>query len=307
MLVARNLAPVVASMLIIFAVGCGSGKSGAELKKFEAENPLGPFEDTDGDFSTTDTGLKYRIVRAGTGEKPRETDAVEVHYEGKLADGTEFDSSYKLQRPVRFPLLEVIDGWTEGLQLVAKGGQIDLIIPSELGYGKKGGRSIPPNATLYFTVELLEIQRINPPAEVPEGSESMGTDSPTMESGDPLGPFAGTEAEGDFSTTKSGLKYRVIRPGEGKKPKATDTVRVHYAGTLANGKEFDSSYKSDEPAEFPLNDVIRGWKEGLQLFGEGGKIELIIPPNLGYGPAGDETIPPNATLFFTVELLKINP
>lgn len=158
MLVARYLAPFVAGLLIICAVGCESGNSEADLKAFEAEHPLGPFEGTDGDFSTTSTGLKYRIARAGTGAKPKVSDRVEVHYEGKLADGTEFDSSYKRRQPARFALQGgVVAGWTEGLQLISEGGQIDLIIPSELGFGTRGRRSIPPNATLYFTVELLKI------------------------------------------------------------------------------------------------------------------------------------------------------
>ena len=309
MLVARNLAAVAAAMLIVFAVGCESGDSGAELKAFEAEHPLGPFEGTDGEFTTTDTGLKYRIVRAGTGDKPTEDDAVEVHYDGKLADGTEFDSSYKRKLPARFLLKDVVAGWAEGLQLVATGGQIDLIVPPDLGYGENplSGGIIPPNATLYFTVELLDFMRHEPHAEESDGSESTSTDLAAFESDNPLGPFAGSEADGEFSTTDSGLKYRIVREGKGVKPKATDMVRVHYAGKLADGQEFDSSYKRDEPTEFLLSGVVRGWTEGLQLIAEGGKIELIIPSKLGYGSGGRGQIPADATLYFTVELLKINP
>ncbi|MBT4866982.1 MAG: hypothetical protein HON53_17905 [Planctomycetaceae bacterium] len=299
---ARYLAPFAAAMLLVLAVGCGSGKSSAELKAYEAEHPLGPFEDTDGDFSTTDTGLKYRVTREGTGAKPAVTDTVEVHYVGKLVDGTEFDSSYKRQLPTEFPLQKVVAGWTEGMQLVAEGGQIDLIIPSDLGYGPNGGGPIPPDATLYFTVELLDVKQQAQPSDDPSSSDPAIPTSPPS-----LGPFADTEADGKFSTTASGMMYRITRQGEGKKPKATDTVSVHYAGTFADGKEFDSSYKRDEPTEFPLNGVIRGWTEGLQLVGEGGKIQLIIPSNLAYGPGGRDSIPPNSTLYFTVELLKIKP
>jgi peptidylprolyl isomerase len=309
MAVARYLAPFAAAMMIVFAVGCGSGKSAAELKAYEAEHPLGPFEGTDGEFTTTDTGLKYRITREGTGAKPAVTGAVEVHYEGKLADGTEFDSSYKRQRPAEFGLQDVVAGWTEGLQLVAKGGQIDLIIPSELGYGPSGGGPIPPDATLYFTVELLDIKQPPQSPETPESADPAGIDPAIPKSTTPpgLGPFADTEADGKFLTTGSGMMYRITRQGKGKKPKATDTVSVHYAGTFADGKEFDSSYKRNEPTEFPLNGVIRGWTEGLQLVGEGGKIQLILPSNLAYGPRGKGSIPANSILYFTVELLKINP
>ena len=157
MLVARDLALFVAGMLIICAVGCESGNAEADLKAFEAEHPLGPFEGTEGNFSTTSTGLKYRITRAGTGAKPELTDRVEAHYEGKLADGTVFDSSYERKQPAQFELQGVVVGWAEGLQLISEGGQIDLIIPSKLGYGAKGRRPIPPNSTLFFTAELLKI------------------------------------------------------------------------------------------------------------------------------------------------------
>ena len=113
--------------------------------------------------------------------------------------------------------------------------------------------------------------------------------------------------ESKFETTDSGLKYRIIRPGNDTKPEPSDTVNAHYAGTLdSNGREFDSSYKRGEPIDFPLNGVIKGWTEGLQLIGEGGAIQLIIPPELGYGARGaGGAIPPNATLRFNVELMQV--
>jgi FKBP-type peptidyl-prolyl cis-trans isomerase len=105
--------------------------------------------------------------------------------------------------------------------------------------------------------------------------------------------------------TASGLQYKVITMGEGAKPKATDKVKVHYSGTLIDGKEFDSSYKRNQPAEFGLNQVIKGWTEGLQLMNVGSKYEFYIPSKLAYGPNGPASIGPNQTLIFTVELLDI--
>ncbi len=106
--------------------------------------------------------------------------------------------------------------------------------------------------------------------------------------------------------TSSGLQYVIINPGEGRSPKATDSVKVNYRGTLLNGTEFDSSYKSNKPIEFPLNGVIKGWTEGLQLIKEGGKIKLFIPSNLAYGSRGaGGLIGPDETLIFEVELLKV--
>ena len=107
-------------------------------------------------------------------------------------------------------------------------------------------------------------------------------------------------------TTASGLQYLVLTPGTGKSPKATDTVRVHYSGTLLSGTEFDSSYKRKEPIDFPLNRVIPGWTEGVQLMSEGAKFRFFIPSRLAYGPRGaGRDIGPNETLIFEVELLKV--
>jgi len=108
-------------------------------------------------------------------------------------------------------------------------------------------------------------------------------------------------------TTASGLQYKIVKEGEGKSPKATDTVLVHYRGTLLDGTEFDSSYKRNAPISFPLNHVIAGWTEGLQLLKEGGKAILYIPSKLAYGESGTPGGPigPNETLIFEVELLKV--
>ena len=108
-------------------------------------------------------------------------------------------------------------------------------------------------------------------------------------------------------TTKSGLKYRKVKEGNGKHPKATDRVKVHYTGTLIDGKKFDSSIDRGEPLTFPLNQVIPGWTEGLQLMDEGSKYILYIPYNLGYGTRDMGDIPAGSTLIFEVELLEINP
>lgn len=108
--------------------------------------------------------------------------------------------------------------------------------------------------------------------------------------------------------TASGLVYEIMKEGTGKSPKATDTVEVHYHGTLTNGDVFDSSVVRKKKIKFPLNRVIKGWTEGLQLIKEGGKIKLTIPSNLAYGSAGSPPkIPGGATLIFEVELFKVNP
>ncbi|MBN4078591.1 FKBP-type peptidyl-prolyl cis-trans isomerase [Gammaproteobacteria bacterium AH-315-C21] len=110
-----------------------------------------------------------------------------------------------------------------------------------------------------------------------------------------------------ITETESGLQYQIIEPGEGANPSATDSVTVHYKGTLLDGTEFDSSHKRGQPATFPLNGVIAGWTEGVQLVKPGGTIKLFIPSDLAYGDRGSPpTIGPGATLIFDVELISIN-
>ncbi|MBI3830882.1 MAG: FKBP-type peptidyl-prolyl cis-trans isomerase [Planctomycetes bacterium] len=108
-----------------------------------------------------------------------------------------------------------------------------------------------------------------------------------------------------IQTTASGLQYKAMKEGEGEKPKATDNVTVHYKGTFLDGTEFDSSYKRKEPATFRLNDVIKGWTEGVQLMKVGSKYQFWIPDTLAYGKDGRPGIPPNTTLYFEIELLSI--
>ena len=113
--------------------------------------------------------------------------------------------------------------------------------------------------------------------------------------------------EAGVRVTASGLVYRSLKDGTGSSPAATDRVKVHYKGTFPDGKEFDSSYKRNEPTEFPLNGVIPCWTEGVQLMKTGGKAKLTCPSAIAYGARGaGGAIPPNATLVFEIELLAIN-
>ena len=119
--------------------------------------------------------------------------------------------------------------------------------------------------------------------------------------------MAENAARPEVTTTASGLQYEVLTEGSGPKPQATDTVVTHYHGTLTDGTVFDSSVERGSPASFPVNRVIPGWTEALQMMGVGSEWRLVVPPELAYGERGaGAAIPPNATLVFEVELLKSN-
>lgn len=148
----RPLLPtLVALILLVNLVGCGERP---------ATSTPGPIdEDAPSEFQSTDSGLRYRVLRASDGPKPGPEDRVTVDYVGWLDSRREFDNSYNRRGPATFRLSEVVPGWTEGLQLIGEGGMIELEIPSDLGYGSEGSPgSIPPDATLHFRVELHKIE-----------------------------------------------------------------------------------------------------------------------------------------------------
>jgi peptidylprolyl isomerase len=242
-----------------------------------------------GETKTTASGLKYNVLKAGApdGKSPGKTDKVKVHYSGWLTDGTLFDSSVVRGEPIEFPLNRVIQGWTEGVQLMTPGSRYKFTIPAELGYGARGQPPvIPGNATLIFEVELISFTPGPKPIEVPS--------FPTID-------------ETKLTKTASGLKYQMLVEGTGEQAKVGKRVSAHYAGWLTDGKPFDNSYSRGQPLEWTLGSmVIQGWTEGVGLMKEGGKAIFVIPPELAYGKGGRGPIPPDATLVFQIELLKVN-
>jgi FKBP-type peptidyl-prolyl cis-trans isomerase len=127
-------------------------KNAAEATKFLADNKTKP------GVKTTASGLQYKVMKEGNGAQPKSSDTVTVNYRGTLTDGTEFDSSYKRGQPATFPVAGVIKGWTEALQLMKVGSKYQLFIPPDLAYGEQGRPGIPPNSTLIFEVELMNVQ-----------------------------------------------------------------------------------------------------------------------------------------------------
>ena len=258
----------------------------------------------------TDSGLQYEILNKGDGDKPTADGFVTVHYRGKFIDGREFDSSHSRGEPATFPVGGLIPGFTEALLLMQEGDTFEVAIPSDLAYGVEGagGGLIPGNSTLVFELELIEALTAQEAEEVQQRRREEAEAQAAAFRDSQLEYLEQNKKNDGITVTDSGLQYRVIEEGTGAKPTATSKVTVHYSGKLTNGEEFDSSYRRGQPASFPLNGVIRGWTEGLQLMKEGSKYEFFLPYDLGYGErgSGSGSIPPFATLIFTVELISVD-
>lgn len=233
----------------------------------------------------TPSGLASRVLRAGTGDvHPQKWDDVTVRYTGWTTDGAMFDTSATRGQPSTFAVGNVIAGWTEGLQLMVVGETRRFWIPAKLAYGE-APRPGQPTGMLVFDVELLGIVPGTRPIEAPA---------------DVAAPPA------NATKTASGLAYVTLVKGSGKQsPRPRDRVRVHYSGWTRDGKLFDSSVARGEPAEFPLNGVIRGWTEGLQHMVVGDRTRFWIPGELAYGNGSSRAGAPTGMLVFDVELLEI--
>jgi len=232
------------------------------------------------DAEVTDSGLSSKVIKKGTGTvHPDAWDSVTVHYTGWTTDGKMFDSSVSRGQPATFPLNRVIPGWTEGLQLMVVGETRRFWIPEDIAYG---GRPGAPQGMLVFDVELIEITQAADPPQVPANVSAPPKDA---------------------EITDSGLASKVLDAGTGTvHPDSWDQVTVHYTGWTTDGKMFDSSVTRGQPATFPLDRVIPGWTEGVQLMVVGEKRRFWIPVELAYNGQPDR---PAGMLVFDVELVEI--
>lgn len=232
------------------------------------------------DAVTSESGLSSKVITPGTGmEHPAPTDVVTVHYTGWSSEtGELYDSSLAREKPAMFPLdRAALPGWRECVQLMVIGEKRRCWLPEKLAYG---GAEKRPKGMMVFDIELLDTWP-----------------SPLVPPPDVKGPPE------DASRTSTGLAYKVLRPGTGaRNPQRGDRVTVHYSGWTTNGRLFDSSVTRGEPMTIGLDEVIRGWGEGLQLMVEGERTRLWIPQDLAY--KGEQGAPPGM-LVFDVELIDI--
>ena len=273
------------------------------MDPMDPTNPLAtyiPWDAERAEIQTTESGLQYVIVREGEegGDVPGPRDRVSVMYDGRLTDGTVFDSSYERGSTSTFGVNQVISGWTEGLQLMSVGSEYIFYIPTELGYGQnpRPGGVIKPGDDLIFRVELKQV--VKAPEPRPTDDEAWAKYTPW------------NSELPDVHKSGSGLEYVVLASGDetGTQPQGSDRVVVYYEGRFdEGGGVFDSAFKRGEAAIFPVNRVIPGWIEALQLMRSGDRWLVHVPGDLAYGPAGNGPIPPNAALNFEVELMDVVP
>jgi FKBP-type peptidyl-prolyl cis-trans isomerase len=235
--------------------------------------------DPPSDATKSPSGLISKVVTPGTSqEKPSATDIVTVNYTGWASDGRMFDSSIARNKPSTFPLNRVMPGWRDCVQLMVVGEKRRCWVPQDLAYK---GQKDRPTGTVVFDIELIDTRQ-----------------SPTIPPPDVSGPPP------DAKRTPSGLAYKVLRPGIGvRNPDAFREVTVHDTGWTTDGKMFDSSIPRGAPTVMRLDEVIKGWTEGVQLMVEGERTRFWIPQDLAYkGQSGS----PRGMLVFDIELVKIN-
>jgi FKBP-type peptidyl-prolyl cis-trans isomerase len=272
---------MLALVLIAALAACGASPAlaSAQTTTIKVIPPPADVAAPPADAIKTATGLASTVITAGTGKThPAAGDLVTVHYTGWTTDGKMFDSSVSRGKAATFPLDKVIAGWTEGVQLMVTGETRRFWIPEALAYKGQQGR---PKGTLVFDVTLISF-----------------TESPTHAPADVKTPPP------DARHTASGLSYKVLTAGVGgRHPKSSSAVTVHYSGWTTDGKLFDSSVVRGMPITFPLDGVIPGWTEGVQLMVEGERTRFWIPESLAYkGQPGQ----PKGMLVFDIELIKFN-
>ena len=215
------------------------------------------------DAVQTPSGLSSKVLRAGTGTgHPDPRDTVRVHYTEWSRAGRMLDSTVVRESPASLRLDQLVKGWTEGISLMVVGERRRLWIPSDLAYGDTPDGDLPAG-DLVFDVELLDI---TPAVRAPAAPPDVAAAPPNAR------------------RTRSGLAYRILKRGTGKRsPGLTEHVVVHYTGWTTDGAMFDSSVTRGGPATFSLKSVIKGWTEALQLMKVGDVARFWIPPDLAYG------------------------
>ncbi|MFC0598131.1 FKBP-type peptidyl-prolyl cis-trans isomerase [Streptomyces palmae] len=251
--------------------------------------------------------LAVRVHSTGDGPTVGKGDYLRVNYSGQIwKTARVFDSSWKKGSPALFPIGigQVIPGWDQALVGKKVGSRVEMAIPPALGYGEQGAPQvgIKGDDTLVFVVDILDTFTAT--------SSAKGA---TVAQDDKDLPKVGTNTDGkapEITIPKTDAPKKLVAEyvieGDGPKVKATDSVLVQYKGVLWDGgKEFDSTYKRKQPTQFSLQQVVKGWSQGLTGKKAGSRVMIVIPPELGYGNQEQQGIPANSTLVFSVDILAV--
>lgn len=283
----RRVTIVLSLIAVAYVVSGSPGLSGIEgSRTVAAQTPLATLTAPadvaapPADAEKRPSGLASKVITPGTGTaKPEPTDIVTVHYAGWTTEGQTVDSSFARGVPSMFPLNRSLLGWRECVQLMTVGETRRCWLPQNLAYAGQTGR---PRGMIVFDIQLIDTRQ-----------------SPTIPPPDLKEPPA------DAKRTASGLVYKVLQPGSGvRKPQPWERVSVHYTGWTLDGKMFDSSVSRGMPTTMALDQVIKGWTEGVGLMVEGERTRFWIPEDLAYkGEAGS----PKGMLVFDIDLIRIEP
>ncbi|WP_191963449.1 FKBP-type peptidyl-prolyl cis-trans isomerase [Pseudotamlana haliotis] len=249
-----------------------STENEVEIQTYLAENNL--------DSKKSGSGLHYILHEQGKGAVPLPTDRVKVAYKGYFTDGTVFEENTE---GISIALNHLIKGWQEGLSFMREGAKATLIIPAHLGYGNKGQNDIPGGSVIIFDVELIYVNY-------------------TTENDLEIQEYL-TENNLTAQKTTTGLYYSIDTPGTGDTPSLSDTVKLTYKGYFTDGETFD---QSTSEVTFNLENLIKGFAEGMTYFQEGGIGTLYIPAHLAYGNTGQGDISAGTVLIFDIELVSID-
>jgi FKBP-type peptidyl-prolyl cis-trans isomerase len=281
---------VLAMTTLLAGLGFGSVARSQPIQPLGRARPVAPDAPADAaepppQATKTASGLASKLLWKGKGTTPPGAhDKVTIIFTGWTAEGEVIDSSIPDGEPRAILMGELIKGLSEGLRLMTKGEKRRLWVPAALATDGQPKRRGPPGPSV-FDVELVDFVKMPDPIPVPDDVDA---------------------APAEAKRTASGLAYKFLKRGKGKdRPKADSTVEVHYSGWTPDGRMFDSSVRRGQPTTFPLNGVIKGWTEGVQLMAVGDKARFWIPGALAYGDKPSRPGTPAGPLVFDIELLAI--
>ncbi|NEU07518.1 hypothetical protein GZH53_04250 [Flavihumibacter sp. R14] len=234
-----------------------------------------------------ESGIYYQVLTPGTGEIAKNSEQVFFSYTAKSVDGKQYFTADSYSLNSGFLGYVRPEAWRLALYKVNKGGKVRVVFPSTLGFGRNGSGPIVGNEVLDSELELFDVRT------QPEMDDVI------------INRFMTARSLTGFSKLPSGVYYKIIAPGTGTEEiKLTSSITIAYAGRLLKGTVFDSATK-EKPFTSKLENLIEGWKQAVPLIKKGGKLRILIPSALAYGPQGSQTIPANSVLDFDIEVTDV--